>query len=93
MKVSKVMMNFAGLVRGEVNDWVRNQFNDPDTQITVRPFKAFVIVMLQHEQLRIEYAVDRYMTKEPRLLLLLENYKKLHGMQGRLRIKYSIEND
>ena len=77
MKVSKVMINFAGLVRGEVNDWVRNQFNDPNTQIIVRPFNAFAIVTLQHEQLRIEYAVDRYMTKEPRLLLLLENYKKI----------------
>ena len=77
MKTSRVMERFAGEVRGEVRDWIRNQFNDPDTQITVRPFGGFAIVTLEHEKLRVQYAVDRYMTKEPRLLLLLENYKKI----------------
>lgn len=88
MKTSKVMERFTGEVRGEVQDWIRNQLNDPDTQITVRIFRGFSVVVLQYNNLCIEYVVSRHNTKESRLLLLLENYKKLHGMKGRLRIRY-----
>ena len=76
MKTSKIMERFAGEIRGEVRDWIRNQLNDPDTQIVVRPFGVFAIVTMQYGNRRAEYAVEHYMPKEPRLLLLLENYKK-----------------